>query len=258
MDLNDDGVIDSIPDGLLIAASYPQRCSGSFVWHGESDFVDGAIPGDVLRRAGGTPLPGYGTPGVQAFLQGLAARIPNGTLTESVETSYGAHGTWGIAGVGAHQSKAASSSQADATLRAQNVAAFLVAGFDVKAKSAAPRWRNRARSPRGRPRRRRTLQPGNDYDIGAKTGAAFSSHPMRPVKSRGSARATSVADGTLLFIQNAGSYTLTLKDESASSTAANRFAFPTRFADWPRMPRASSSTTLRRPAGDDRPREARA
>lgn len=226
MDLNDDGVID-ILDASLIAASYPPRRSGSFVWHGESDFVDGAIPGTFFAGAGGTPLPGYGTPGVQAFLQGLAARIPNGTLTESVETSYGAHGTWGIAGVGAHQSKAASSSQADATLRAQNVAASLVAGFDVKAKSDSTALvKLLGAFAQGPTAKAQITSNQNDYDIGAKTGAAFSltSDAAREITG---ILATSVADGTLLFIQNAGSYTLTLKDESASSTAANRFAFPT-------------------------------
>ena len=223
IDLIADGVI-NILDLSYASATYPPRRSGSIIWHGESDFVDGAIPGSMFAGTGGDPLLTRGTPGVQGFIQGLAAKIPNGSpLTESVETSHGVHGTWGIAGFGAHQNKT-TTSQADATLRAQNIGATLVAGFDVKAKADNTALvKLLGALAQGPTAKAQITSNQNDYDIGAKTSAAFAinSDAARDITG---ILATSVADGTLLFIQNVGAFTITLKDESASSSAANRFA----------------------------------
>ena len=223
LDLIADGVI-NILDLSFASATYPPRRSGTIIWHGESDFVDGAIPGTMFAGTGGDPMPTSGTPSVQAFLQGLAAKIANGNpLTESVETSHGAQGTWGLAGFGAHQNKT-TTSQADATLRAQNLAGTLLAGFDVKAKADNTALvKLLGALAQAATAKAQITSNQNDYDIGAKTGAAFaiSSDAARDITG---ILATSVADGTLLFIQNVGSFTITLKDESVSSSAANRFA----------------------------------
>lgn len=63
----------------------------------------------------------------------------------------------------------------------------------------------------------------NDYDVGAKqrSSIGLSSDAARNITG---ILATSVNDGAFLFIQNRGSFAITLKDESASSSAANRFA----------------------------------
>lgn len=223
IDLIADGVI-NILDLSYASATYPPRRSGSFIWHGESDFVDGAIPGSMFAGTGGDPIPTGGTPTLQAFLQGLAAKIPNGNpLTESVETSHGVVGTWGIAGVGAHQNKT-TLSQADATIRAQNIGGTLIAGFDVKAKADNTALvKLLGALAQAATVKAQITSNQNDYDIGAKTGASFaiSSDAARDITG---ILATSVADGTLLFVQNVGSFAITLKDESASSSAANRFA----------------------------------
>jgi len=220
MDYNNDGVI-SILDLSFAAGNYPPRRSGTTIWHSEADFVDGAYPGAMFGFSG---IPEVGNPAVQAFLQSLVSKIPNGLLTESVETSHGSHGTWGIAGFGAHQSKAASSSQADAHLKALNLAGTLMAGFEVKAKSDNTAFvRLLGALAQGPTAKAQITSNQNDYDIGAKTGLAFTltSDANRDITG---ILATNVADGTLLFIQNVGSYTITLRDESASSSAANRFA----------------------------------
>ncbi len=150
-------------------------------------------------------------------------------MTESVETSHGVHGTWGLAGIGHHQSKAAAS-QADVQIRAQNLAASLVAGFDIKAKSDSTALvKLLGALAQAATIKAQITSNQNDYDIGAKTGLSFAinSDAARDITG---ILATSVADGTLLFIQNTGSYAFTLKDESASSTAANRFALTGDFA----------------------------
>ena len=223
LDLIADGVI-NILDLSYAAATYPPRRSGSMIWHGETDFIDGAIPASMFAGTGGDPVPTGGTPTVQAFLQGLAAKIPNGNpLTESVETSHGAVGTWGIAGFGAHQNKT-TTSQADATIRAQNIGATLIAGFDVKAKADNTALvKLLGALAQAATVKAQITSNQNDYDIGAKTGASFaiSSDAARDITG---ILATSVADGTLLFVQNVGSFAITLKAESASSSAANRFA----------------------------------
>lgn len=219
MDFNADGVI-NVLDLSYAAATYPPRRSGSHIWHSETDFVDGAYPGTMFGFSG---EPEAGNPAVQAFLQSLVSKIPNGVLTESVETSYGALGTWGIAGIGAHQNKG-TTSQADLRIRAQNLGATLKAGFDIQSKSNNTALvKLLGALAQGPTAKAQITSNQNDYDIGAKTGAAFSinSNAARDITG---ILATSVADGTLLFIQNVGSFTITLKDESASSTAANRFA----------------------------------
>lgn len=219
MDFNADGVI-NVLDLSYAAATYPPRRSGSHIWHSETDFVDGAYPGTMFGFSG---EPEAGNPAVQAFLQSLVSKIPNGVLTESVETSYGALGTWGIAGIGAHQNKG-TTSQADLRIRAQNLGATLKAGFDIQSKSNNTALvKLLGALAQGATAKAQITSNQNDYDIGAKTGASFaiSSDAARDITG---ILATSVADGTLLFIQNVGSFTITLKDESASSTAANRFA----------------------------------
>jgi len=63
----------------------------------------------------------------------------------------------------------------------------------------------------------------NDYDVGARlrTAVSISSDAARNITG---IDATNVLSGGLLLIQNTGGFAITLKDESASSTAANRFA----------------------------------
>lgn len=219
MDFNADGVI-NVLDLSYAAATYPPRRSGSHIWHSETDFVDGAYPGTMFGFSG---EPEAGNPAVQAFLQSLVSKIPNGVLTESVETSYGALGTWGIAGIGAHQNKG-TTSQADLRIRAQNLGATLKAGFDIQSKSNNTALvKLLGALAQGATAKAQITSNQNDYDIGAKTGSAFSIYSDAARDITG-ILATSVADGTLLFIQNVGAFTITLKDESASSSAANRFA----------------------------------
>jgi len=63
----------------------------------------------------------------------------------------------------------------------------------------------------------------DDYDVGAayRSSVALSGTAARNITG---ILATGVNDGAILFIQNVGAFNLTLKDESASSTAANRLA----------------------------------
>lgn len=222
MDLIKDGVINSLDISYGVSTYWPPRRSGSIIYHSEDDFVDGAIPGSLFNLTPGTLY--TGNPSVQAYLQGMAARVPNGAMTESVESSHGAHGTWGHAGLGVHQSKSAIASQSDVQIRAQNAGASLVAGLEVRAKSDSTAVvRLIGALSQGPTAKAQITSNQNDYDIGAKTGLAFTltSDANRDITG---ILATNVADGTLLFIQNVGSYTITLKDESTSSSAANRFA----------------------------------
>ena len=226
MDYIEDGIINILDLGYA-AATYPPRRAGSIIYHSEDDFVDGAIPGTMFNDASTNTSPGWGTPAVQSFLQGLVSKIPNGDLTESVELSLGAGGTWGFAGVGAHQRKSTGmipASMANAHLRAWNQSKSLAAGVDALATSSNTALvKLLGAIAQGVTAKAQITSNQNDYDIGARTGSAFSisANAARDITG---ILATDVADGTLLFIQNTGSYAITLKDESASSSAANRFA----------------------------------
>lgn len=228
MDFTGDGNV-TILD-LSFAASpgngvYPPRRSGSTIWHNESDFVDGAYPATLFGFSG----PVAGNPAVQAFDGGIVAKAPNAVMTESGERSDGVTTTWGLAGAGAHGSRQASGDQADYQIRAQNLAASLVAGLEIKAASSNTALvRLLGALAQGATAKAQITSNQNDYDIGAKTGSAFSIYSDAARDITG-ILATSVADGTLLFVQNVGSYTITLKDESASSSASNRFALTADF-----------------------------
>lgn len=227
MDFNADGVINILDLSYMVGNAWPPRRSGTTIWHSENDFVDGAIPGSMFNGTPGDMF--FGTPSIQAYIQGLAAKVPNGNATDAIETSHGAQGDWGAAGFGAHEYKSAAASQADVQLRARDRAGSLIAGLEIKAASNNTALvRLLGALAQGATAKAQITSNQNDYDIGAKTGSAFSIYSDAARDITG-ILATSVADGTLLFVQNVGSYTITLKDESASSSAANRFALTADF-----------------------------
>lgn len=198
MDVIEDGII-NILDLAAMATTVPPR-SASLIWAEEFNTAGTAIPGDYYEDEAAS----LADPETQSYVAGMTAKTPNGQMTDWTHAMLGSVADFGHgAYVRTHASKtSAGANRADLTL------------------AGALRLPTTAMS--------QITSNQNNYEVGIayRSNVTISSDAARDITGI-VAPSTSIyatKNGSLLFIQNTGSYPITLKDESASSTAANRFA----------------------------------
>lgn len=189
MDYNNDGTID-ILDASIIAASFYPPAKAGIVW------VDRDHPITTKALAGSTPLP-------QGYIFGLASNAPNAYMTHSVVEQMGALSDGGHAYIAAHSAKTTALSQADLLL-----------------KGAV--WQNAATLTQ-------IAANTNNYEVGENLQCVvrISSDAARDITgiAAPTISTTVTPSAWWLILQNVGSFNITLKDNSGSSSAGNKFAF---------------------------------
>lgn len=185
MDFNSDGVINILDSSVLAARFYPPRGAG-WMWV--------QTPTDS-PRAGSSPIP-------QSYVTGLTFAASDAYMSESTSVQMGSLSTGGHAFAKFHSSKSSAMSQAD----------LGVSGAIWQAATTISQ----------------ITADKNDFEIGQNTCTVFriSSDAARNITGIVAPlpASTPVPNAWWCILYNVGSFNITLKDNSGSSSAGNKFA----------------------------------
>ena len=185
MDFNSDGVINLLDGSVLAARFYPPRGAG-WMWV--------QTPTDS-PRAGSSPIP-------QSYVTGLTFAASDAYMSESTSVQMGSLSTGGHAFAKFHSSKSSAMSQAD----------LGVSGAIWQAATTISQ----------------ITADKNDFEIGQNTCTVFriSSDAARNITGIVAPlpASTPVPNAWWCILYNVGSFNITLKDNSGSSSAGNKFA----------------------------------
>lgn len=188
MDYNNDGFINILDASYLAANLYPPGKAG-FIWV------------DRDYRTTATPLPGS-TPKPQGYIFGLSSNAPNAYVTHSVVEQMGAVSDGGHAYFKAHSAKTSALSQAD----------LLLSGAV---------WQNATTLTQ-------IAANTNNYEVGQNLQCVvrISSDAARDITGIVAPILSSEVTPSAwwMILQNVGSFNITLKDNSGSSSVGNKFA----------------------------------